>query len=214
MSLTDKMRDAKRNLYKNLKVLIIDEISLVDADMLYKIDLRLQEITQKQVPFGNVAVFVLGDLMQMKPISGRFIFLTPRNSQFHLTSELDPLWYKFQCIDLEINHRQGEDKAYAETLNRIRIGEETSEDINILKEKVRMKDHQDIKKEKDALYIFGTNKEVNKINSQRLKNLKGKEYVIQAVILHKTIKDFKTPMGKKALHYYQAQFRFIGLNCK
>ena len=36
MSLTDKMRDEKRNLYKNLKMLIIDEISLVDSDMLYK----------------------------------------------------------------------------------------------------------------------------------------------------------------------------------
>ena len=43
MSLSDKKRDELRNLYKNLKVLIIDEISLVDADMLYKIDLRLRE---------------------------------------------------------------------------------------------------------------------------------------------------------------------------
>ena len=38
MSLSDKMRDEKRNLYRNLKMLIIDEISLVDADMLYKIE--------------------------------------------------------------------------------------------------------------------------------------------------------------------------------
>ena len=34
MSLSDKMRDEKRNLYKNVKILIIDEISLVDSDML------------------------------------------------------------------------------------------------------------------------------------------------------------------------------------
>merc|ERR1712074_269366 len=40
LSLSDKMRDEKRNLYKNLKMLIIDEISLVDIDMFYKIDLR------------------------------------------------------------------------------------------------------------------------------------------------------------------------------
>ena len=53
MSLSDKMRDAKRNLFKNVKILIIDEISLVDADMLYKIDLRLREITQMGVPLGN-----------------------------------------------------------------------------------------------------------------------------------------------------------------
>ena len=94
MSLNDKQRDEKRAIYKNLKILIIDEISLVDADMFYKIDLRLRELMQKQVPFGNVAVILLGDIMQMCPISGRYIFLSPRNSQFLLTHELDPLWKK------------------------------------------------------------------------------------------------------------------------
>ena len=168
MSLSDKMRDEKRNLYKNVKILIIDEISLVDADMLYKIDLRLREITQMGVPLGNIAIFVLGDLMQMCPISGRFIFLNPRNSQFFLTSEIDPLWRKFDCLNLEINHRQGDDKDYADTLNRIRVGEENAEDIKKLKERVRHEGHEDIKKEKDALYIYGTNKKVNQMNNRRL----------------------------------------------
>ena len=103
----------KRNLYKNLKVLIIDEISLVDADMLYKIDLRLREITQKDMPFGNIAIFALGDLMQIKPVKGRVIMQCPSNQQFALVYEIDSLWHKFQCILLETNHRQGEDKEYA-----------------------------------------------------------------------------------------------------
>ena len=120
---------------------------------------------QKQVPFGNVAVILLGDVMQMCPISGRYIFLSPRNSQFLLTHELDPLWHKFEVITLEINHRQGKDKEYADTLNRIRVGQETESDIEKLKEKVRSKTHLDIMKEKDALFIFGTNYEVNKVNS-------------------------------------------------
>jgi energy-coupling factor transporter ATP-binding protein EcfA2 len=157
MSLSDKMRDEKRSLYKNLKMVIIDEISLVDSDMFYKIDLRLREITQMGVPLGNIAILVLGDLMQMCPISGRYIFLNPRNEQFLLTSEMDPLWKKFNCINLEINHRQGEDKEYADMLNRIRIGEQTTEDIEKLKERVRSENHADIKREKDALFIFGTN---------------------------------------------------------
>ena len=108
-------------MYKNLKMVIIDEISLVDSDLFYQIDLRLREITQMGVPLGNIAILVLGDLMQMCPISGRYIFLNPRNEQFLLTSEMDPLWKKFDCINLEINHRQGEDKEYADMLNRIRI---------------------------------------------------------------------------------------------
>ena len=196
LSLSDKMRDEKRNLYKNLKILIIDEISLVDADMLYKIDLRLREITQMGVALGNIAILVLGDLMQMCPISGRFIFLNPKHSQFILTSEMDPLWQTFQCINLEINHRQGEDKEYADMLNRIRVGQETSDDISKLKEKVRHQDHDDIKKEKDALFIFGTNKKVNQVNNQRIKALKGKEHIIPAITIHKTIKNFSPPEGK------------------
>ena len=196
MSLSDKMRDQKRSLYKNLKMLIIDEISLVDADMLYKIDLRLREITQIGVPFGNVAILVLGDLMQMRPVSGRYIFLQPRNPQFYLTSEIDPLWHKFECINLEINHRQGEDKDYADTLNRIRVGKETTDDVKILKERVRTAKSDDIKKEKSALYIFGTNANVNKINKRRLHATCGDEYKIDAICYHKTIKKFYPPEGK------------------
>ena len=196
MSLSDKKRDEKRNLYKNLKMLIIDEISLVNSDMFYKIDLRIREITQMGVPLGNVAIFVLGDLMQMCPISGRYIFLAPRNQQFFLTHEMDPLWKKFEVINLEINHRQGEDKDYANMLNRIRVGKETSEDIDELKQRVRNADHEDIKREKDAMFIFGTNKKVNQMNNKRLKALKGEEHLIMAICLHKTIKNFNPPEGK------------------
>ena len=65
----------------------------------FKIDLRLREITQKNVRFGNIAIIALGDLMQMSPISGRFIFKEPRDSQFTLSHEVDPLWQNFQCIN-------------------------------------------------------------------------------------------------------------------
>ena len=196
MSLSDKMRDEKRNLYKNLKMIIIDEISLVDSDMFYKIDLRIREITQMGVPLGNVAIFVLGDLMQMCPISGRYIFLDPRNEQFLLTHEIDPLWKKFQCLNLEINHRQGEDKDYADMLNRIRVGKETSEDIDKLQERVRDSNHEDIRRETDALFIFGTNKKVNQMNNKRLQALDGDEYIVMAICYHKTIKNFNPPEGK------------------
>ena len=189
-SLSDKNRDQKRALYKNLKVLVIDEISLVDADMLYRIDLRLREITQKDMPFGNVAILAFGDLMQIKPVKGRYIMQCPVSKQFWIAYEIDSLWHKFECIILENNHRQGEDKEYANMLNRIRIGRETSEDIEKLKERVRNENHQDIKKEKDALYIFGTNAKVNQMNNKRLKTLKGDEKVILAICLHKTMKNF------------------------
>ena len=57
-SLSDKSRDQKRAALKNLKMVIIDEVSMVKADMLYQLDLRLQEITEKVgIPFGGVSIF-------------------------------------------------------------------------------------------------------------------------------------------------------------
>ena len=194
-SLNDKNRDLKRTLYKNLKVLIIDEISLVDADLLYKIDLRLREIMQRDFPFGNVAIFAFGDMMQIKPVKGRYIMQCPKSQQFLLAYELDSLWHKFDCIILEKNHRQGDDKIYAELLNRARIGEETKEDIETLKKRVRSEKHPDIRCEKDALYLFGTNKKVNQMNDRRLKALGGEAKIIKAICLHRTIKNFKPPIS-------------------
>ena len=164
--------------------------------MFYKIDLRLREIMQKPVPFGNVAVIVLGDPMQMRPISGRYIFHCPRNQQFLLTYELDSLWKKFDCLTLEINHRQGDDRKYAETLNRIRVGEEIEDDIQILKDKVRNEKHLDIRNAEEALYIYGTNQKVNQMNKKKLKAARGDEIIINAICLHKSIKNFDPPVGK------------------
>ena len=159
--------------------------------MLYKIDLRLREITQKDRPFGNVSIFAFGDMMQIKPVKGRYIMECPKSKQFEMTHEIDSLWHKFDCIVLERNHRQGDDKSYADMLNRIRIGKETEEDIELLKTRIRKQNDPEIMNEKDAIYIFGTNNKVNQMNKKRLNMLKAETMVIQAICLHKTIKDFK-----------------------
>ena len=57
-SLSDKSRDEKRILFRDLKIIIIDEVSMVKADMLYQLDLKLQEIKERVgVPFGGVSIF-------------------------------------------------------------------------------------------------------------------------------------------------------------
>ena len=66
------------------------------ADMLYMLDLRLQEITMKYVPFGGISIFFFGDLMQLPPVRGAFITKRPRNKEFHLTHEFNPRWEMFQ----------------------------------------------------------------------------------------------------------------------
>ena len=110
-SLSDKMRDKRRSILKNLKMIIIDEISMMKADLLYQLDLRLQEIKEKPgVSFGGVAIFCFGDILQLQPVAGKFIFDCPSNPSYHLTFELDSLWHKFTILNLEINYRQGKNK--------------------------------------------------------------------------------------------------------
>ena len=93
LSLGDKSRDEKRKILENIKALIIDEYSMIKTDMLYQIDLRMKEITQKRdLPFGGVAIFLFGDLLQLKPVKARYIFEEPSCQSYSLSYAADPLW--------------------------------------------------------------------------------------------------------------------------
>ena len=180
LSISDKIRDERRTQLKNLKVVIIDEMSLVKADLLYQLHFRLmKDIFQNDKYFGGVAVFLLGDLLQIEPVQGKPIFCEPSDKRLKLCHAVEDLWKQFKVVNLKKNHRQGEDKKYADLLNRIRIGEQTSEDIAKLSTRIFKKGDKRIPK--DALYISGTNAEVNKLNNLKLSKLEGKEVTITAL---------------------------------
>ena len=186
-SLNDKSRDEKRTLFKNLRIIIIDEISMVKADMIYQLDLKLQEIKERMgIPFGGVSILAFGDLLQLRPVLGAFPFEKPKNPEFHATFELHDRWKMFKVLNLNINHRQGNDKQYAETLNRIRVGKLTEEDIAILKTRERPVNHPDLKNV--SLYIIPTRKSCAKYNKKYLEKLTGTEIVLQAIHYHSTQK--------------------------
>ena len=92
MSLGDKARDERREYLKNLRMVIIDEMSMIKADMFYQLDLRLRELKQNsQDVFGGCSVLLLGDILQLKPVMGRFIFQQPICKDYHLPHMIDPL---------------------------------------------------------------------------------------------------------------------------
>ena len=189
-SLSDKSRDQKRAALKNLKMVIIDEVSMVKSDMLYQLDLRLQEITEKVgVPFGGLAIFGFGDMMQLKPCMGRFICDEPINREFRITHALKPRWQMFQSIILEINHRQGDDKPYADLLNRVRVGKQTQEDIDLLRTRVRLANHPDLRKA--DLYIVCKRKECAQLNLEYLNSINGEMLKINAKHHPATQKKYK-----------------------
>ena len=166
-SLSDKVRDKKRNVLKKFRILLIDEVSMVKSDQQFQLDKRLREITQKVGKlFGDVKVFLFGDIMQLKPCMGRYIFEEPINPDYKIDFHLGTHWKSFEVITLEENHRQGDDMAYADMLNRFRIGQQTERDMHQLQRRVRPLGYSDLK---GAVFISCKNKEVEKLNIQRLK---------------------------------------------
>ena len=75
-SLGDKKRDEKRDQLSNLQAVIIDEFSFIKADMLYLLDLRLREVKQEPNKlFGGVSVFLFGDILQLRPVKAKYVYI-------------------------------------------------------------------------------------------------------------------------------------------
>ena len=58
----------KRNIIKSLDLLVIDEISMVRADLLDSIDERLRRFRRNDRPFGGVQMLMIGDMQQLPPV--------------------------------------------------------------------------------------------------------------------------------------------------
>ena len=117
--------------------------------------------------------------MQLKPIRGDYIFQQPKYGNLKDVYEVFNLWEQFNCIVLEQNHRQGEDKEYANLLGRIRFKELhevlSEEDLALLKSRCLQP-----LDEETTMQIFCKNKTVNLVNEKRLNLLQGKLYTIEA----------------------------------
>ena len=66
----DKKREILRENLSEVKLILIDEMSLVSADQLYKIDAKLREVfhLNKHIPFGGIGIVLVGDLLQIPPV--------------------------------------------------------------------------------------------------------------------------------------------------
>ena len=195
-SLSDKTRDKKRHQFHNTKFLIFDEMSMIDADNLYKISQRMKEITMKyNEPFGGLCVLMFGDLLQLRPVCSRYIFECPRYAKFQLAYSITNMWESFTTMTLCTNHRQGEDRVYASLLNRVRIGDVLNTDFKILNSRVIKRHYSNIPQ--DALFVTSKNKAVNEFNEMRLDQLDGEQKTTVAVvkIMGKTTKNVMKVKG-------------------
>ena len=203
-----------RNQLNNLKVVIIDEISMVGADTLYHIHRRLEEITGytgPNVTFGNVTVIAVGDLYQLPPVCRNFVFDHPNDSYAQLA---DPLWYEFKLAELTQVMRQKDDTKFAELLNRVRTATCSEQDIATLKS--REIQPASLNYPHNSLHVYSLNKLVDKHNQKMLKKVTAEVYTIKAIDSKKdrnTGLDIEMPEKPSDTGGLESELR-VGIGCR
>ena len=133
-------------------------------------------------------------MLQLRPCQARYIFEEPVCQDYKIAFHSGTHWSSFDVINLVENHRQNSDKEYADLLNRIRIGQQTTEDLSLLETRVRPFGNSDLE---GAMYLAGKNVKVNEFNLIGLNKLESKVYQIEAINIHPTIKNFKPQVNSK-----------------
>ena len=176
---SEKLNTLRSRLGK-LKLLIIDEVSMVGADLLYHVHKRLQDITGRSDPdsrFGDISILAVGDLYQLQPVGQNHVFGLPSDSYARLHGSL---WEEnFTMMELTESMRQKHDDVFAKLLSRVRTATCTAEDIALLKTRVVSK--SDSSYPAEELHVFKTNKEVDEHNSEHLKTIQTRVFDIRAI---------------------------------
>ena len=160
--------------YRHLKIIIIDEISMVGNMTLSFIDTRLQQLMGTKEVFGGLSVIAVGDLYQLKPVGDYLISLDLKKGASSLGRNLwKELFTMYELVDIM---RQKDDLAFAQLLNRLRLNEMTEEDKQKLQTRVVDRETGDYPK--DALHLFAQNYYVDQHNDTILSQLPGEKYVI------------------------------------
>lgn len=159
------------------KVLVIDEISMVRADLFDMMDIAMRRAREVNLPFGGIQLILVGDLLQLPPVvtdTEREIFRTRWETPFFFSADVYQR-LKLQEITLTTVWRQSNED-FIEILNEVRegsIGEGARELLNSRVE-------PDFVPPKDWVTLASFNRRVAKINADHLAELPGKEFVSHA----------------------------------
>ena len=165
--------------FRHVQYLIIDEISMVSYNTLEHIHLRLNEIKSNLLDtdriFGGISIITFGDLYQLRPVFGSPIFAeTIRSTVMHLWKD------HFTLHELIENKRQSKDFAYAQLLNRIRVGQHTDADIKLLQTRLTSKSCNT----SQMLHIYPLKADRDKHNEQHISKTTNPEAIHTIPAIH------------------------------
>ena len=192
-----EMSLAKRYLSKSTDTIIVDEASMVRADLVDGMDRVLRDITKTHLPFGGKQMVFVGDLFQLPPVVKRGS--ADEEMLRSLYGNGIPYFYKSRVMKrlnlpkIEFQHvyRQQE-QPFLDILNRMRVGENTIEDLNILNKNVSSDD----KVGDYSVTLTAYNKVAEQINNARLDEIDEKEFCYEGGISGKfKAQDAPVPIG-------------------
>lgn len=177
-----KIYGQKGEIYKKIDTLVIDEISMVRADIFDCIDkfLRLNG-PNPNLPFGGIQIVVIGDLYQLPPVvksEERYIFEQHYKSPFFF----DAKSYEranFKFIELQNVHRQ-KDEEFIKILDQIRIGAVVDENLEIINNQLSS---DGFRPGNFNVALVPTNAMAEQINTAALSEIDSKESVYTGYII-------------------------------
>lgn len=165
-------RNAKAKMrWLRTKVLIVDEISMVDGDLFDKLEAIARAIRNNGRPFGGIQLVITGDFFQLPPVPdyGRVSKFSFDAATWNTSIE--------HTIGLTQVFRQ-KDPVFANMLNEMRLGRLTPKSVDAFRALNRPLSFAD---DFEATELFPTRNEVEYANTARMRNLSGREFEFKAV---------------------------------
>ncbi len=116
-----QMRKAKLQLIRSIDLLVVDEVSMVSADLLDEVDAVLRRVRHSSAPFGGVQLLLIGDLQQLSPVvkEAEWALLRSYYETPYFFSSLALRRATFCTVELQRVYRQ-QDAAFISLLNAVR----------------------------------------------------------------------------------------------
>lgn len=176
-----RINKSKLELIRHLQLLIIDEVSMVRADLMDHIDVELRRIRRNSKPFGGVQLLMIGDLQQLPPIAhgGEDELLRQYYKTLYFFSSAALKSMKYSCIELKNVYRQT-DRHFIDILNHARDCTLTSQDISDLN--ARYIPGFSPKPEDGYIRLMTHNRQVDYVNETEMEKLDSKPYSFVAAV--------------------------------
>ena len=201
----------KRKIIASIDLLIIDEISMVRADLLDAIDSVLRRFRDRYQPFGGVQLLMIGDLAQLTPV------VTPEDEKVLKPHYDTPYFFgskalqqiDYVTIQLEHVYRQ-QDTKFIEILNQVRSGHPSQEALDALNTRAVANSslftlHSSLK---SAIRLTTHNNLANYYNDSELQKLPGQMFRYHAEVKG-TFPDYSYPTAETLELKKGAQVMFV-----